>query len=84
MSEFIVKLTRSAWIPNFKFRVKWDRLLCAHAAGQLACQPGDKVTTGQVLGLLGNSGNTDSTFPTQPNSCAFSLAACHARARNSS
>ena len=59
MSEFNVKLTRSAWIPNFKFRVKWDRLLCAHAAGQLACQPGDKVTTGQVLGLLGNSGNTD-------------------------
>ena len=23
MSEFNVKLTRSAWIPNFKFRVKW-------------------------------------------------------------
>jgi hypothetical protein len=27
--------------------------------GSLRVKPGDKVTTGQVLGLLGNSGNTD-------------------------
>src|SRR6266508_1225374 len=29
--------------------------------GSLRVKPGDKVTTGQVLGLLGNSGNTDAT-----------------------